>query len=144
MDNLVKLEKIIGDEVGKLIREEAEKLKSLPDAIAVTVPKSIKWKDYEKELKAVEDYSQVMNFKVPSIPKNIGYIKRCYVVYDGYVRGWQEVVGYQTDAEFDCTTTGKNWSGKFIQRSGPFHYIDPIPVKGFMGWRYYKEGEQNV
>lgn len=106
-------------------------------AIIITLPKSVKWADYEKELKAVEDYSQVMNYKVSSIPKDIDQIKRCYLVYDGFIRGWQEVVGHETGKSFNCTTTGKDWSGNFIQRSGPFHYLDkPIPMKGFMGWRY--------
>jgi hypothetical protein len=47
-----------------------------------------------------------------------------------------EVVGFVEDYKFDCTTTGNNWSGNFIQRSGPFHRIDPIPMKGFRGFRY--------
>lgn len=103
----------------------------------ITLPKSVKWDDYEKELAAVKDYEQVMNYKVSSIPKDIDQIKRCYLVYDGFIRGWQEVVGHEKGKTFDCTTTGKNWSGNFIQRSGPFHYlINPIPMKGFMGWRY--------
>ena len=130
---------IVNDVVGKIVKEETEKMANMPSAIIVTLPKSIKWKDYEKELNAVKDYSQVMNFKVPSMPKNIGYIKRCYIVYDGYVRGWQKVVGHLENTEFNCTTTGKGWSGNFIQRSGPFHKIVPIPMKGFMGWRYFDE-----
>ena len=106
-------------------------------AIIITLPKSVKWSDYEKELKAVEDFSQVMNYKVSSIPKDIDQIKRCYLVYDGFIRGWQEIVGHEIGKSFNCTTTGKDWSGNFIQRSGPFHYLDkPIPMKGFMGWRY--------
>ena len=39
---------------------------------------------------------------------------------------------------FDCTTTGEHWEGKFIQRTGGFHKIDPIPMKGFQGFRYFK------
>lgn len=127
-----------------LILNESEN-KNFGRAIIVTLPKSVKWGDYEKELRAVEDYSQVMNYKVSSIPKDIDNIKRCYLVYDGYIRGWQEVVGYQSGTEFDCTTTGKNWKGNFIQRSGPFHYLPkPLPMKGFMGWRYINYKEENV
>lgn len=40
-------------------------------AICITIPKKIKWEDYKKELKAVEDGSQVLNFKVPNLPKDI-------------------------------------------------------------------------
>ena len=32
--------------------------------IVVTLPANIKWTDYQKELKEVEDYSSEMNFKV--------------------------------------------------------------------------------
>lgn len=40
-------------------------------AICITIPKKIKWEVYKKELKAVEDGSQVLNFKVPNLPKDI-------------------------------------------------------------------------
>jgi hypothetical protein len=43
-----------------------------------------------------------------------------------------------SEKNFDCTTTGKAWKGKFIERSGPFHKIEPIQMKGFQGFRYFK------
>jgi len=104
--------------------------------IVVTIPKSSSWKDYEKELDAVKDYSQVMNFKVNNFPKTKPGNK-CYLLYDGAIIGWMEIVGL-SEKEFDCTTTGNKWKGKFIERSGPFHRIDPIPMKGFQGFRYFK------
>ena len=120
-----------------LILQEQQSSNEEGRAIIITLPKSVKWDDYEKELDAVKDYEQVMNYKVSSIPKDIDQIKRCYLVHDGFIKGWQEVVGHEKGKTFNCTTTGKNWSGNFIQRSGPFHYlIKPIPMKGFMGWRY--------
>lgn len=106
------------------------------NALLITLPSSIKWEDYEKELKTVEDETQVMNFKVPFLPKNILYIKRVYLVYQGNIVGWQKFVG-TSDKPFKCTTTDKNWEGKFIQRTGPFHKIEPIPCKGFQGFRYF-------
>lgn len=102
--------------------------------IIITIPKKIAWTDYEKEMLAVKDGSQVMNFKVSSFPK-IKPGNRCYVVHDGEIKGWMKIVG-TSEEEFECTTTGKKWSGKFIQRSGPFHYINPIEMKGFQGFRY--------
>ena len=110
------------------------------NALLITLPSSIKWDDYEKELKAVEDESQVMNFKVPLLPKNIHHIKRVYLVYQGNIVGWQKFVG-TSDKPFKCTTTDKNWDGKFLQRTGPFHKIEPIPCKGFQGFRYYDYDE---
>jgi hypothetical protein len=40
-------------------------------SICITIPKTIKWEDYEKELKTVEDESQEMNYRIPTIPKDV-------------------------------------------------------------------------
>ena len=101
--------------------------------IIITIPKSISWSDYQKELDAAEA-GEIMNFKVSNFPKcEVG--DKCYVVYDGYIRGYMFISG-MSEKEFDCTTTGNGWSGKFIERTGQFHYIEPIPMKGFQGFRY--------
>lgn len=106
--------------------------------ICVTIPSTVDWGEYEKELEQVKDYKMVMNFKCNRLPNKFDryHIRKCYLCYKGNVIGWMDVVGFVENNEFDCTTTGKNWSGNFIQRSGPFHYIDPIPMKGFRGFRY--------
>ena len=104
--------------------------------IVITIPKTIKWEDYKKEQNKVSDWSSVMNYKVIKFPSNTEVGKKCYLCYNHYIIGWMEIVGFE-EKEFDCTTTGKEWSGKFIQRSGPFHEIDPkIPMEGFRGFRY--------
>ena len=103
--------------------------------IIITIPKSVKWTDYEKEIDAVKDYTQVMNFKVNNFPKVLKGSK-CYLLYDGNIIGWMEIVGL-SEKDFKCSTTGNDWKGKFIERSGPFHKIDPIPMKGFQGFRYF-------
>ena len=119
---------------------DVKPIKIKKNALLITLPSSIEWSDYEKELKNVEDESQVMNFKVPFLPKNIHHLKRVYLIYQGNIVGWQKFVG-TSDKPFKCTTTNKNWDGKFIQRTGPFHKIDPIPYKGFQGFRYYNYTE---
>ena len=119
---------------------DVKPIKIKKNALLITLPSSIEWSNYEKELKNVEDESQVMNFKVPFLPKNIHHIKRVYLIYKGYIIGWQKFVG-TSDKPFKCTTTNKNWDGKFIQRTGIFHKIDPIPYKGFQGFRYYNYTE---
>lgn len=112
-----------------------EELMKMNRDIIITIPRSISWDEYQKELDAVKDGSSVMNFKVNHFPKtDIG--SRCYLLYDGAIRGWMEIVGLSED-DFTCSTTGKKWKGKFIQRSGPFHKIEPIPMKGFQGFRYF-------
>lgn len=104
--------------------------------ICITIPKSIKWEDYQKELDAVKDWNQVMNFKVSNTPKDLQPGDRVYLCYNGNIIGWQTFVGFYKGG-FECTTTGKEWNGCFIQRSGPFHTLDtPIPCKGFRGFKY--------
>lgn len=106
-------------------------------SIVITLPMTESWEDYQKELDAVSDYSKVMNFKVAQFPKGIEKGDRCYVTYKDYVRGWMEIVG-MSEKEFTCSTTGKKWVGKFIERSGPFHELTNKPkLKGFQGWRYF-------
>ena len=107
--------------------------------IIITIPKNIKWEDYEKELEKVKDGSEVINYKVNNLPKiNIG--DKCYIVYNGFIKGYMFIVGFGKK-EFICSTTGTKWQGNFIERSGKFYKIKQIPMKGFQGFRYYKEDE---
>ena len=109
-------------------------------SIIITLPSSIEWSDYQKELDAVKDSKAVMNFKVPFLPKAEmrDRITKCWLVWRGHIVGWQRVCGFVEDSSFDCTTTGEHWQGNFIQRTGPFHALEkPIEMKGFQGWRYY-------
>lgn len=102
--------------------------------IVITIPKSVDWSEYEKELEAVKDGKQVLNFKVNNFPKTAKGNK-CYLLHNGFIKGWMGIVGL-SNKDFICSTTGKHWKGNFIERSGPFHKIDPIPMKGFQGFRY--------
>ena len=104
--------------------------------IIITLPKSNYWENYEQELETVSDEKQVMNFKTPSLPKNTIIGDKCYIVHDGYIRGWMKIVGFEKNNKFKCSTTSTEWEGTFIQRSGKFNYISPIEYKGFQGWRY--------
>lgn len=119
-------------DIRSLVREE---LKKMNRDIVITIPRSIAWQDYQKEIDLVKDGSSVMNFRVNHFP-NTSVGSKCYLLHDGAIRGWMEIVGF-SEEPFECSTTGKEWSGKFIQRSGPFHKIDPIPMKGFQGFRYF-------
>lgn len=104
--------------------------------IVVTLPATIKWSDYQKELKEAEDYSSEMNFKVSSIPKQTGVGKKCYISHNGFLVGYMAITDI-VSKDFTCTTTGNKWKGNFIVRSGPFTYLkDKIPMKGFQGFRY--------
>ena len=109
--------------------------KTIYKDIAITLPATIVWNDYQKELNLVRDYKHVLNFKVPNFPVNSGKGSKCYLNYKGNLIGWMEIVDF-SEEEFTCKVSGRKWKGKFIQRSGPFHSIDPIPMKGFRGFKY--------
>lgn len=120
------------------IKEFILEANSQTEDIVITIPSTINWKDYEKELKAVEDYSQVMNFKVSNFPKKTKIGNKCYLCYKGQIIGWMKIVGME-EKEFTCTTSGKQYKGKFILRSGPFNKISPIKMTGFQGFRYISQ-----
>ena len=110
--------------------------------IIVTLPSNVSFEDYKKELKEVIDGDKVLNFKVSTFPKNTKVGDRCYLIYSGNIIGWMTIVGFD-EKEFNCDTTGKLWKGKFIQRSGKFNEIEPIPYKGFQGFRYIEKSIEN-
>ena len=121
-----------------------EEIEHKNHSIIITLPSSETWENYEKELAKVKNYNNVMNFKVHNFPKGINKGDKCYVVHKGLIKGWMEIVGF-SEKEFKCTTTGKMWKGKFIERSGPFHYlVDKIPMKGFQGYRYLNLDEYKL
>ena len=100
----------------------------------ITIPKSIKWSDYEKELEAAEN-GEILNFKVQHFPKtNKG--NKCYIVHNGKVKGYM-IISNISEKTFRCTTTGKDWSGKFIERTGKFYPVEETDMKGFRGFRYH-------
>lgn len=105
----------------------------------ITIPKTVKWEDYEKEIAQVADGRFVMNYRLPRKPSaQTG--DRCFVVWNGKVRGWMRVVNVlHVDHEFRCLTTGTPWMfGWYIQRSGEFHRVDGEKMKGFRGIRKYE------
>lgn len=105
----------------------------------ITIPKTISWEIYQKELNSVKNGNLVLNYRVPYKPKiKIG--DRIYITWNGKVRGWMACVGvaYLPDG-FTCTTAGAYWKpGYYVQRSGEFNKItEDIGYKGFQGIRRY-------
>jgi len=130
-----KMEPAYGQIVEKHVLDfETFNMMSESKDIVITLPKTVKWEDYQKELKEAE-LGAVMNFKVPFFPKDcIG--GKCYVVHNGKVKGWMPITGV-SEKEFECETTGTKWAGKFIERTGKFNEsTEEIEIKGFQGWRY--------
>jgi len=102
--------------------------------IVVTLPRQVSWKIYEAELDAVADWKGDLLYRVAQLPPVVPH-DRCYLVWRGAVRGWMSIIAARRREGFHCAITGKWWpAGKYIIRSGPFHRIHPIPMRGFPGW----------
>lgn len=102
--------------------------------IIVTIPQRTKWEEYQKELDAAKN-GETLNFKVRYFPKtDIG--NKCFICYRNEIIGYHIISGL-SEKEFTCTTTGNKFNGKFIERTGDFYKIKPIPMQGFQGYRYF-------
>ena len=104
----------------------------------ITLPMKCEWDDYLKELQAVEDYSGMLNFRIP-FPVKALEGDRCYLVWRGLVRGWMRVSGVVRHPQgFTCLNTGVSWPpGVYIQRAGPFHLVDGPEMRGFQEIRRF-------
>jgi len=104
--------------------------------IIITLPKTISWSDYEKELAEAEK-GAIMNYKVNHLPKESGKGAKCYITHNGIIRGYM-IIHDLVPNNFICSVTGKHWEGNFIQRTGNFYGIKGrIPMAGFQGVRYF-------
>lgn len=112
-----------------------EEYRAANTAICITIPKNVKWEDYKKELDAVKDGKQEMNFKVPNLPTKVKPGDRCYLCYKGQIIGWMKISN-MGPKKFKSTTDGTDWEGNFISRTGQFHTINPVSCKGFRGFKY--------
>lgn len=106
----------------------------------ITLPKTVRWEDYERELADVADGQMVMNYRTRYFPKGMKEGDRCYLVWNGRVRGWMKIVGLvDYKNPWVCQTTGARWEpGKYIQRSGPFHKVEGPAMTGFRGVRSFE------
>lgn len=105
----------------------------------ITIPKTVKWEEYERELQSVADGDLALNYRTRYFPKEMKVGDRCYVVWNGRVRGWMTVVGMvEHPAPWVCQTTGNIWAaGKYIQRSGEWHPVNGPAMAGFRGIRKF-------
>ncbi len=108
--------------------------------IIITLPQTIRWEDYQRELDAVVNFDNELLFKVPFLPTKNVLNSKCYLIHFGTIKGYMMITNLYKDHNFICQTTGKQWKGNFIVRSGPFHPLEKeIKMKGFQGWRYLDE-----
>ena len=106
--------------------------------IVITIPKKVKWEDYQKELDAVRDGNQMMLYHLPFKPKHNLKGNNCFLCYRGYIVGFMLIINVFYSDGFTCSTTGVPWpEGWYVCRTGPLFLLNhPIPMKGFRGIRY--------
>jgi hypothetical protein len=107
--------------------------------LIITLPHSIEWGAYAKELLIVLDGTSVLNYRVARLPLYSGVGARCFVAHRGRVVGYMRVTGLVTQPAFTCSVTGTVWpAGNFIQRSGEFYPLDrEISCRGFQNFHYF-------
>lgn len=109
----------------------------------VTLPKTINWTAWSSEINHARTVGAYAHFRIPGTYKNgpIGG-DRCFIVYDGAIRGWMPIVGVSHFQHgFVCSATGIPWSpGYYLTRLPQFNAIKGWhPMKGFRGLRKMKE-----
>ena len=73
-------------------------------------------------------------------PRGLEIGSKIFYVEDGWVRGFA-VVSLITEEPQICEVTGKVYgnSTKAVMDAKGWNWIKPIPMKGFQGFRYFKE-----
>lgn len=77
--------------------------------------------------------------RLSSRPKNIQRNSRVFYVEDGYIRGFGIACRIDTLSEGEhCDATGRAWApGVYVyMKADSWVWIDPIPMKGFQGFRH--------
>lgn len=113
--------------------------------LILTWPKSRPLESYLRELKEAERNGAVINFRVAHPPKRApdqrwGY---CYMVYDGYVRGWTQITDVVHRGRGEVRRVASDdrsgfWPpGWYVVREPIWHPLSKlIPMIGFRGFRY--------
>lgn len=108
-------------------------------AIVVTWPKTRPLRSYLRELARAADGDQVINFRVPGHPP-VKPGERCYMVHDGFVRGYNTVLRVEHRAAGEVTdpVTRRPWpAGWYVVRDPVWHALEkPVRMDGFRSWRY--------
>lgn len=115
--------------------------------LVITWPKTRALDSYLKELEKANERGEVINFKIPTIPKDTT-CERCYIVYDGRIRGYNEIISVEEQENYAVKDplTGKYWSaGIYIVRNPLWHPLKAGPeMKGFQGYRYIERSDDNL
>lgn len=107
--------------------------------IVCTWPKTRTLQSYLDELRKAENSGLTIGFRVAQRPPRHLISHRCYMVHDGAVRGWCLIFDIKWSDSFIDPVERRNMrAGWFIVRSPHWHEIEPVPMVGFRGWRYFR------
>ncbi len=116
--------------------------------IIVTTPKSEMENSRLEAEKCIENGGGYYFRTIAKQPKDIEPFKSfIYYVEDGYVRGRAIIMGVTGGTE-DCSVTNREWgnnkSKNIWMQANTWEWINPIPMKGFQGWRYFDDKNVEV
>lgn len=109
--------------------------------VVVTWPKSRTLGSYLAELTRAQELDLVINFRIAKAPREKP--ERCYIVYDGFVRGYNEVIDVVERGPNEVSRISNDaWAGfwpagLYLVRNPQWYPISRRPMRGFQGWRYY-------
>ena len=75
-------------------------------------------------------------WRVSRKPKNLEVGDKCFFVWNDAVRAYHVFLGFSEN--MICQVTGTHYPGICIVLDPVIYGIDPIPMKGFRGYRYKK------
>jgi hypothetical protein len=114
--------------------------------LVATWPKTRPFQSYLDELRKASESGQLINYRVSKLPK-VGFLdwsgrpKRCYMIYAGLVRGYNEIVALDAYGEGEILDpiTGNYWpAGNYIVRDPEWYPVPQIVKQSFVGWRYFQ------
>jgi hypothetical protein len=108
--------------------------------LVLTWPRSRPLESYLAELREAEARDLVINYRVASRPR-VEAGGRCYMAHGGALRGWSEILGIEERGRHEVRDpAGGYWPpGIYVVRSPRWHAIEPVPMRGFQGYRYLPE-----
>lgn len=115
--------------------------------IIVTTPKSEMANSQREAEECLKSGSGYYFRSISKKPKDIVVGEsKLYYVEDGYVRGYGVIIGISESNGKQCDVTDKIWNGKYfiLTTASSWKWINPLPMKGFQGWRYFDDKEVEV
>ncbi len=93
----------------------------MPESIVVTVPKLTQGYVLNEKFK----HPGPIYWRLPQVPARP--VDRVYFVWDGAVRAWRKVLGFEGEYE-----------GAIVMLDSEHHTIEPLPMKSFQGYHWFE------